>query len=286
MTDSALPSTVITYGAGSLAERARVLAVTPLDAGPGVIVDRTPFHPVDHSWPDQPADRGTVGGREVLDCLTGAVDPLGTLQVGEQITAHRGDGSWTWVVVHVLAPDSSPLPVAEVVDLVVDGDYRLSLSAAHTACHLAALALNDAARPLWRKPPGRLDGLGAPDLDALAITSSTIRPWRSTDVYRLGKSIRKKGLDRDGLLAGLPDLADHVTRRLREWVALGGPVSIDDGGDPTVAARRTWVCQLPEGLATFPCGGTHLHDITDLPASLSVAYHPIEDGFVAETLLR
>ena len=187
------------------------------------------------------------------------------------------------MVVHFL---DGPAPeVGARVELRVDADYRRSLSAAHTACHLAALALNSATADLWRKDPPRTDSLGSPDLDALAISQSRIEPGRSTDTYRLGKSIRKKGLDTEALLAGLEGLAAQTTERLRQWRATGASVSIDTGGDPGIAARRTWTCDLPEGTATYPCGGTHLASLVDLPASVHVEYEPTHDGFVATTVV-
>ena len=182
-----------------------------------MLTDVTPFHPLDHAWPDQPADRGTLDGRPVVDCLTGAVGPDGVLLTGSDIQARRGDDGWAWVVVHVLEGE---LPAeGATVDLQVDGDFRAALSAGHTACHLAALALNAevAARGLWRKDPARDDALGNPDLDQLAITESRIEPWGAYDRYRLGKSLRKKGFESAAFLEALPDLAmavDAPARRL------------------------------------------------------------------------
>lgn len=47
-------STVITFPSGSLVASARVVGVHPAEGGAVVVLDRTPFHPVDHTWPDQP----------------------------------------------------------------------------------------------------------------------------------------------------------------------------------------------------------------------------------------
>lgn len=244
-----------------------------------VITDVTPFHPLDHTWPDQPADQGTLAGVQVADCVTGAVSPDGELLLGADIPVRRGDPAWTWVVVHLLDDEVGAGRVA----LQVDAAYRASLSAAHTACHLAALALNEAAAGLWRKDPPRRDSLGNPDLDGLAIVESRIEPWHSIDTYRLGKSIRKKGLDTEALLAGLPALADQVSARLASWIATGAAVHIDTGGDTGVAARRTWRCELPDGEVSYPCGGTHVASLADLPATTHVTYRATDDGFVADT---
>lgn len=53
-------------------------------------------------------------------------------------------------------------------------------------------ALNGALAARWRKVPD-VDSLGNPKFDAIAITSSRIGPDLSTDSYRLGKSLLKKG---------------------------------------------------------------------------------------------
>lgn len=268
---------------GATAGSARVVATLPLGARFAVVTDSTPFHPLDHTWPDQPADRGTLADCAVVDCLTGAYGPDGELRLGADIPARRGDPGWTWVVVHVV--ETEPPAVGAAVDLQVDADYRAALSAAHTACHLAALALNEATAGLWRKDAPRRDSLGNPDLDGLAIERSIITPNRSTDTYRLGKSIRKKGLDSAALLADLDGIASAVDERLATWIRAAGAVVIDTGGDATVAARRTWTCELPDGTAHYPCGGTHLRSLGDLPVTTHVQLTATESGFQSETIV-
>ncbi len=278
-----MESTVVTFPAGSVHGVSEVVRVDPVDDHRLVIItSATPFHPLDHTWPDQPADRGTLAGAPVLDCLTAAIDSAGQLFVGSDIPARRGDPGWAWVVAHVVADDVISQP-GQHVALEVDADYRSALSRAHTACHLAALALNAEAQPLWHKPVDRLDSRGMPDLDALAISASRIGPDRSTDDYRLGKSIRKRGLDSAELLADLPGLAARVTARTRQWVATGAAVAVDTGGDATIAARRTWRCSLPDGVAEYPCGGTHVDSLADLALGVEVVYTPTDEGFRAVT---
>ncbi|GAA3176877.1 hypothetical protein GCM10010486_50700 [Nonomuraea roseoviolacea subsp. carminata] len=226
----------------------------------GLVVSETPFHPLDHTWPDQPADRGTIGGLPVVDCVTGAWSD-GEIHLGADIPARRGAEGWQWLVVHVT---DAPLPVGDSVDLAVDPAYRAALSAGHTACHLAALALNAALADRWRKEPA-LDALGRPDFDQTAITSSRIEPDASVDVYRLGKSLRKKGFTAEGLDTALAEVAAAVNDRLKAWVAADAPVRLDVPG-PELTARRTWHCSLPEGEASIPCGGTHVTRTSELGA--------------------
>ena len=53
-----IEGTVVTFAGGSLHEAALV-GLTAEVAGEWLVVtDRSPFHPVSLSWPDQPGDRG------------------------------------------------------------------------------------------------------------------------------------------------------------------------------------------------------------------------------------
>lgn len=244
---------MVGYPAGEVRGRSAVVGTVPVGDRYGTIVAETPFHPLDHTWPDQPADLGTIGGIAVVDCVTGAVADGGpTVHLGEDIPVRRGTTGWSWLVVHVT---DEPVPAGEV-ELVVDGRRRRALSAGHTACHLTALALNAALAGRWRKEVP-VDGLGHPDFDQTAITSSRILPGGSRDVYRLGKSLRRRGFTVEGLAEDLPEITRGVDDRLKEWIAADAPVRVDSPG-PELTARRTWHRGLPGGEVAIPCGGTHL----------------------------
>jgi alanyl-tRNA synthetase len=240
-------------------------------------VDRTPFHPLDHGWPDQAGDTGLLGGRPVLDSLTGALDDGGRLLVDGEIDVRRGDPGRTWVVVHVVAPADAPT-VGDVVALSVDADRRTAFSRGHSACHLAALALNEATARFWSKEPSRRDSRGFPFLDQIAVQVSRIEPDGAYDAYRAGKSLRKAGFDAAAFLAERDAVAAEANGLLAAWVARGAVSRVDTGGDPTLAARRTWFCDVPGGPAVIPCGGTHVADIGSLGA-VRVAYQPSDEGF-------
>jgi alanyl-tRNA synthetase len=57
---------------GRVAGRSQIVEAVPVGDRHGLVVAETPFHPLDHTWPDQPADRGTIGGLPVLDRVTAA----------------------------------------------------------------------------------------------------------------------------------------------------------------------------------------------------------------------
>ncbi|GJF29082.1 hypothetical protein KNE206_17820 [Kitasatospora sp. NE20-6] len=269
-----LPTTHVTFPSGAVSGDSPVLAVHPLDGGRyAVVTASTPFHPLDHTWPDQPADLGTltVGGvvHPVVDCLTGAVGPDGGgLLVGADIPVRRGDEAWSWLVLHVVEDEPADA-VGSTAGLQVDAGRRALLSAAHSGCHLLALALNAALAPRWRKDPGRSDAFGNPDFDSLAMASSVMDTEASTDTYRLGKSLRKKGFTTeagDGFAALADDLqavTEAVDEQLAAWVAADAAVRIDVPG-PELTARRRWQCELPAGRAEIFCGGTHLHHLGEL----------------------
>ena len=282
-----LPTTHVTFPSGALTGESPVLAVHPLaDGRYAVVTGATPFHPLDHTWPDQPADTGTltVDGATlpVVDCLTGAVGPDGGAPlVGAEIPVRRGDEQWSWLVLHVLADDPGAI-TGRPAALAVDPARRAALSASHSGCHLLALALNAALAPRWRKEPGRADAFGNPDFDSLAMASSVMDTDASTDTYRLGKSLRKKGFTTEAtetlaaLADALPALTETVNGLLAGWVAADAPVRVEAPG-PELTARRRWHCELPEGPATIFCGGTHLHHLGELSA-LRTELRLSEDG--------
>lgn len=275
MTTAVVTSTVVTYPDGAVDGRSPVAATIPMAKGRvGVVTEVTPFHPLDHTWPDQPGDHGELRAdgtaHPVVDCVT-AARPIdgGAFHVGADIPVKRGDDGWAWQVVHVV-PEPGPA-VGALAELRVDPERRDALCAGHTGCHLMALALNAALADRWRKEV-REDSLRHPDFDQIAMTSSVIHEDSSVDRYRIGKSLRKKGFDAEGLAAALPEITARVNDRLAGWRATGAPVMIDRAG-PLLTDRRSWTCALPEGRAVLPCGGTHLRNVaqlTDLSCTLAL----------------
>lgn len=274
--------TITSFAGGGLREAACVLFVAQSDDGWLVVTDRSPFHPVSLSWPDQPGDRGWLtlaDGRRlaVLDSCEGLVNRLtGLLATGEAARAlKRFDPDLAAVVLHVV--EAAPL-VGEAVTLDVDPRFREALSLQHTGVHLAALALNRCAAPFWTKDPQDPDALSAPNLDKTAIEHSEIGPEGSTDRYRLGKSLRKKGFDAAGFLADLPRHVATMNATLRQMLHSPAPVRITPGEGP-LGDRRLWSTTLDGVVASMPCGGTHVADLSDL-AGIEVMLAPTEDGFV------
>lgn len=257
--------TLVSYPDGDLTSTGTVVHVQSLgDGRSAVVLDRTAFHPVDPVWPDQPADFGhlTVDGRDypVVEAVVGATDGEAFF-VGDA-PVRTGTEGWVFVVCHVVN-DVSGIETGATATVTVDTQTRAALSAGHTACHLASLALNEALAALWTKEVAR-DARGNPNFDQLAITSSRILPNGSVDDFRLGKSLRKKGFT----AAELPAQVDAVTAatndRLAEWVATGAgaPIVIERDGDG-LSERRRWRAELPGEPVTIPCGGTHPRSLAE-----------------------
>jgi alanyl-tRNA synthetase len=270
--------TVVTYPDGDLTSTGTVLHLEPLaDGRVAVVLDTTACHPVDTAWPDQPADLGVLttpaGEWPIVDALTGGIHD-GQLHLGADLPVRTGTEGWTFVVAHVV--DGPPPELGQSVDVAVDPELRAALSAGHTACHLAALALDRALADAWTKDVP-VDSLGSPAFDSLAIQRSRIVPHGSVDDYRIGKSLRKRGFQ----AAALEDpsvVAERTNQQLAAWLAARGPVRVERD-DAALSARRTWVCELPEGRTDIPCGGTHVRDLAELgEVRVSLAVEQVPGG--------
>jgi len=269
--------TLVTFAAGAVDGSGTVTRVEPMTDGSVIVVDATPFHPVDHTWPDQPGDAGTIAVdgelASVTEAVMAAVSDGGEFAVGVDIPAKRGTEGWIWFVAHRLAGDAPEwlVPGASVA-LSVDEVRRAGLSRGHTACHLASLALDLAVADLWRKDPGA-DALGNPDFEGRANQSSRIHADGAVDEYRLGKSLRRAGFDTETFAATLAEREASINAQLAVWVASGASSRIVTEGS-TIVDRRTWVCDLPDGTAEILCGGTHvtsLSEFTEISVTLDLS---------------
>lgn len=252
------------------------LCVPASPAGTWLVTDQSPFHPVSHLWPDHPADRGTLEiagtSHPVMGCYTGAVElATGQLFVDQAIPVKRNEPGWVFVVVHQIAGTVVYQP-GEPVSLTVDGAYQQALSRGHSGGHLSSLALNQVLHhDFWRKDASRKDELGHYDFHGYAQTQSRVTEDCSTDTYRLGKTLRKRGLNSADLIQQLDDVAERVNALLETWRQGGAAVTMRCEG-PALTDSRYWHCELRPGcLIIIPCGGTHIRSLAEY-ASLRVSF--------------
>jgi len=236
-----------------------------------VVTEQTPFHPVSHIWPDHPADKGFLvyEGKQyaVIDCVTGAFDiENNKLYTGSDIPVKRGEAGWHFVVVHELVSDLV-LTERDSVELVVDADYQAALSRGHSAGHLASYALNKVLeQTYWRKDASRKDVLNNRDFHSYAQVLSLVSENKSTDRYRLGKTLKKRGLNVADMLTELESIETKVNDVLATWLATQAPVVMKREGD-TLTDSRFWCCDLGVGESiTMPCGGSHVKSLTEYNA--------------------
>ncbi len=249
---------------------ATVQMIVPYDLGTYIVTESTPFHPVSHIWPDHPADKGTLQLGQtsylVSNCLVGAVNQsTGELFVASDIPVKRDTAGWAFVVVHCIDEKLCQSGIGETVTLKVDDEYQYRLSLGHSAGHIAYLALNKVLvnEGYWRKEADRLDPHGFFDFNSYAQQTNRITPNLCTDVYRLGKTLRKRGLNSADLIRDLSLVESKINAQIAAWLTLDSAIEMECQGD-TLTDSRYWHCDLAEGrVATIPCGGTHVKHLSE-----------------------
>jgi alanyl-tRNA synthetase len=267
--------TAVLFPSGATAGVSVLLAHRPVRGPEGealtaLVVRETPFHPVDHRWPDQPGDTGTatLGGLSlpIADCVIG-MRRAGSeeISLAGEIVVRRDEPGWDGLVAHLVAGDVDRILEAHLgapVRLRVDAERRRRLSAAHTVCHLSGLALDRALTGLWRKDVP-VNVLGDRAFEDLALESSAVGIAGFRDEYRIGTSLRRKGFAAAALRERATGLSLLVTAQVRAWLGTRAAVRLEADG-PLLTDRRTWVCALPEGEARVPCGGTHPRSLAEI----------------------
>ncbi|MDR0218639.1 MAG: hypothetical protein LBI71_07115 [Enterobacteriaceae bacterium] len=263
-------STTVTFASGEIERESTIIALAEYEHHLAIFTPETPFHPVDYNWPDHPADKGMIVIGEsdkqiVINCLVAAFNKQsGELYFDQHIPVKRNTEGWIFLVAHILekenAIESYKNWLGKQVNLFVDQDYRTALSKGHTLCHLAALALNKETRHLWQKEIKELDSLGNIDFDALACQSSMVCQNGSSDTYRLGKSLKKKGFNKELLHEQLAEIEENIKSRVFLWANK----TLYPQMTPAITRLdelREWSCTLPDGIAKIKCGGAHVQTL-------------------------
>lgn len=259
--------TIVTFPSGSERENAIVTKITEYQDNVVVVTDQTPFHPIDPWWPDQPSDRGwlIIEGRSMR--VTGAIlvginSPSGEIRLGDISSIKRSDASWKWCVGHIVRLEGVDLPVGTGCELVVDSPFRAAIAVGHSACHVAALALNAALNKFWRKEAAR-DSWGNVDFDQMAIQRSTIESYGSVDQYRIGRAVRKSGFKADEFWKEFDEIPREIIRLANDIAQSGSKITVEPD-HVTFAARRTWSIQYRGAQLSIPCGGVHPRSLGEI----------------------
>ncbi len=245
-----------------------VQLIKETEQGKWLVVTETPFHPVSHIWPDHPEDRGYI---EIDDnpfllqaCKTGAIElATGELYIDKDIPIKRGEDGWVFVVSHLISKEAE-ISVENKVTLVVDKKYQMALSRGHSAGHIAYLALNKVLHAqYWRKDADRKDELGHYNFNSYAQETSFVTEDYCEDMYRLGKTLRKRGLNSAEMMTDLNIIEDQVNQQIASWLTLESDVIIECEGK-TLTDSRYWITDFGvDGKVKLPCGGTHVNSFKE-----------------------
>lgn len=271
-----MKSTHILYPAGATSGQSTIVLARrlPEEGLAALVTEVTPFHPVDHRWPDQPGDTGAIeiagATLEVVDTITAAAaQESDAVFFGTAIEAPRGAAGWNWLVAHIVrvAADWEPsMLMGQSALLQVNAGRRRLLNASHTASHLFSFAFNLHTKRFWKGLASRRDSIGNPNVDQLSIESSRIFETESIDHYRFGKTMKKTGFDTTGFLTAADEVMGQINSTLAQWIAAGGEIAIQSDG-PQLEDRRFWICRLPIGAGRMACGGTHLASLSELEST-------------------
>ena len=272
--------TLITFQQGDTNGISTILASINLNEEEcAIFCKKTPFHPVNSRWSDQPGDKGNIMVEEhtipVIDTQTWCFN-RSTMEIKSHNAIKRSDShAWLLLIAHiVLKKECPPNLIGKNVELNVDKAYRHHLSAQHTGCHISILAFNQHLNPFWKKQIEK-DPLDSFDFNANAIETSKISENNSIDRFRIGKSLRKKGFNHSLFLENFHTIPNQVNNTLKTWLATPAKITMLSDAE-TLSSQRTWCCNLNGIPVKIPCGGTHL-DSTSALEKIEVALEKEND---------
>lgn len=135
------------------------------------------------------------------------------------------------------------------------------------------------AESYWRKDADRKDPLGSYDFNSYAQVTSFVTPELCTDKYRLGKTLKKRGLNVADMLTNLDGIEVDINQMIKGWLADSTPVTMRLEGE-ALTDSRYWEWQLDsDTLVSIPCGGTHIENTSELK-SLSVKLTQLDDQHI------
>jgi alanyl-tRNA synthetase len=202
------------------------------------------------------------------------------MKISETFHSIQGEGHLTGKPMFFIRAQgcSVKCPIREVCDQPESLVFRGGTE--HAPATLAEMALAALGPRGWVSITGG-EPLDQPDFDRLAIQTSRVEPMGSQEQYRIGKSLRKKGINSDALLAELAQIETSVNQQLADWLATGGEIRRSRAGEAIIDSRY-WHCMLEGKEVTIPCGGTHVSTLAEL-GQVRVQLAPCEEGFTLTT---
>ncbi|WP_192254671.1 alanine-tRNA synthetase second additional domain-containing protein [Mesorhizobium caraganae] len=99
----------------------------------------------------------------------------------------------------------------------------------------------------------------------------------------MGKSLKKKGFDRDGFLNNLETVGVEINGTIHRRLETNTLVSLTPS-EGLLDGIRQWRCNLDGAEVVIPCGGTHVERLSEI-GDVKITLAPSEDGFVIQHTL-
>ncbi|KMW72512.1 hypothetical protein TI10_13735 [Photorhabdus luminescens subsp. luminescens] len=252
---------------GTLTLESNIIGVMKYEDGAILITQDSPFYPKNYKWPDQLHDHGIISIDDKELAVTkvytaGLIN--GHLYIDQEITKQATLPAKI-MPAHYL-PDLQGIYerdlIGKTVTLSVNDKTRYRVSAAHSMAHFMSLALNKATNHIWSKVYDT-DDLGNYNLDKASIYQSSITELQSVDIYRFGKSIKKKGFDKNILIENLDKINREVNNTLNNWLTQGAEITVEYKSKE-ISDTRLWKSTIDSTVVTIPCGGTHINNINEV----------------------
>ena len=280
-------STRVTFPRGDVEGKSRIIAARQENEDYILVfIEETPFHPVDHLWPDQPEDRGYFEFERgvicpVSHCYTAAYNPATQELLVDKAIVDRGikrkEQGWIWLVAHRLDVSAhkrelnAETLLGRTADLKVDEPYREAICRGHSLCHLAAFALNEfmeehsqakqVEENIWRRAFKKKDSLGRRQFDGATNRSSEIRMDASVDEYEINvpRTDACGKFNVNVLVKLLATLGEGIQKKLNAWLHEDGIRAVITPEVCSLHEVREWVAEKvgQTGKFKMTCGGSH-----------------------------
>ncbi|CDG22878.1 conserved protein of unknown function [Xenorhabdus poinarii G6] len=252
---------------GQLSLNTTVIDILKYHDGYIVITENSPFYPKNYKWGDQKSDVGIIAVNHhrlnVVKTYTAAIID-GQIYIDQNIP-NKLDSADKLIPAHYLVSLNGveeKTIIGNNVKLSVDADARHKISAAHSMAHFMSLALNKAANKYWNKDYDT-DSLGNFNFDKASIFKSSISELQSVDIYRLGKSIKKKGFDKTVFLQNLNGVSEEINLTLNHWLSIGCEIQVEYTSK-NISDLRLWKSTIENHPIIIPCGGTHISNTEEI----------------------